>query len=316
MAEGVVVNPTFENATIEDICFIANKDGVDIDADFATVKGCRFKLGDHDPTIDVDADDVLLHRNILVGADGIEIDGDRATVTENEIRNTDDNECIDFTGISLDAVVTHNLLEECDGDAISNDAGGNNATISHNIIRNLPDDADGIDWDGNNVTIYGNMITSGDDNGIRFNGDDSTIDGNFIEQISGDDNSDAGIAVTGEDNLITHNTTRLNGYAGILNTNGDRNTYRENVSEKNGRAGIRIQDGTDNIVDDNTLFDNDGEGINNGGRGTAINTVITDNTSLSNRSDVCNDTAGPSSIAVFTGNAFVTGGVATDCVVN
>ncbi len=331
--KGVEIIVGGDNATIKNVCFIDNEEGVDADnlspnnVNNVKVINCEF-IGSHpEGAIDIRGDDAYVEKNTLLNTDGIEIKGNRATVKSNTVRVTTDRECIDGEGD--DALITKNHLGPNDDDGIEwdgnnaeitynkingcEDAGinyaGENANISHNNITDINDDDAGIFAEGNNLKITNNYISNTSNEGIDCIGDSNTISKNTVKLAGNDSDSEPGIEIEGNDNIITYNITRLNSFAGIVNESGSDNEYIGNISKNNGTSGIRIEDGDGNIVDKNRTLHNHGEGINNDV--TAINTVVTNNTSLGNRTDVCN--AG--TIATFTGNNFVTGGDATPCVV-
>lgn len=259
---------------------------------------------DEHAAIRITGNEVLVRGNTLLHTDGIIVNGNSAKVLGNFIRLSEDNQCIRVDGNQ--ALIAWNELKACGEDGISYN--GTEARILNNTIVLAPDDEDGIDAAGNDIEIAYNFIKDPWEAGIEFNGSNSKIHHNEIH--GGGDNNDAGIDVeSGNDNLIAHNQVSGSSRTGIRNEEGSRNKYVHNRSFGNGQSGIRIQKGDANVVAHNEAFDNHGEGINNGN--TATNTVIKDNRSFGNRTDVCND----GTIAEFDDNAFRTGGTATACVV-
>jgi len=306
---GIDINGGGSNATINNVCFIEIFEGIDADpgsdVNNVTVSNCHFNGIRAVEAVDIQGDDATVTWNVLLNTDGVKIMGDRATVKFNTIKVTTDNECIEIDGDY--AYIADNLVDGCESDSI--DYRGDNSTIRKNHINSTADDENGIDARGDYLKIEENVILIASDSGIEYQGNSSTIYGNIVENTGADSDSEPGIQIRGDDNMIIENITRENTFAGIKNDSGDRNTYRGNISERNGKSGIQIEDGSDNVVDQNRFRGNHGEGINNAS--SAVATVITDNTSTKNRTDVCND----GDIATFTGNDFATGGTGTPCVV-
>ncbi len=286
-------NTTISFNTLKDCLF----DGIVADGDDNKIENNSIKQCGQDG-VDTSGDRVRVALNTIEGmpaqsGNGIEYDGDRPDIYKNTIISTD-KEGIDLFCFSSGGPST------CTG-----------GSVKENTVRFAFDDADGMEIDGFNLRIEYNIITDTSESGLNYNGDFGTIYWNTIERAGTEDRNEDGFDISGNNNMITNNTARDNRFSGITNDSGSNNTYRGNLSEKNGMSGIRIEDGSDNIVDRNRTLNNNGEGINNSG--TATSTDVTNNTSLGNRTDICN--VPPGTISPFTGNVFVTGGTATPCVV-
>ena len=237
-------------------------------------------------------------RNVLrsLSNTGIRIDGDGELVTNWRIENNVIKDAAE-KGIHLTEV--------------------SDSTIKGNTMENLGDDGMDIRGDFNtpaqNMKILKNVIKRVGRDGMFFSGENSLIQGNLFEYAGIED----GIHLSGGSNKVLDNIVRYSGEIGIKNGSPGNNTpfsnnnvYRGNRSEYNGSSGFLNGKGNDNTVDHNTFLKNNGEGINNLGQGT--NTLFTNNTSLQNRTDICNDgSINPAS----DDNRFDTGGFNTPCVV-
>jgi hypothetical protein len=290
---------------VQNICAIENEGGIRGNGDRVKITGTKFLGIQIDEAIAITGNDAAIHNNKLIHTDGINISGQNAEIFGNVVVVTTDNPCIKVTGAN--ALIIANKALECAEQGI-NLAAGTDGKIVKNVVEGVVEGSEGILAVGSRIEIGENETRETSNSGISFTGSNGRVHNNHVK-IGGAENVQPGILINGSNNIIFENVTDVNSNAGILNAAGSRNQYLSNLSIGNGKSGIRLNNGDRNILRLNQTLKNQGEGINNGP--TATNSTIENNTSLGNRTDVCND----GTIAVFVNNFFATGGVNTPCVV-
>jgi hypothetical protein len=289
--DGTDVEIVGDGTIVRENAFFVTDEGVYLRGAGARVEGNEF-VTCNDDCIRVKGPNTVVTENEIESADdAIELDGDNPTVTRNEVRGSDDD----------------NVNVDCGADPDDVDpATCTGGLIADNEIVGNSDDDQGIDAEGDHLVVRDNRADGTAQAGIRYSGDNGTVTGNQIRRAGKP--FFAAMEIRGDDNQVLGNKIILPASAAI-ETFGDRNTFRKNVIAQGGTSGFFQRDGTANVIVDNKIKGCHGEGINNALGAT--DTVIEDNTTTGNRTDVCND----GTIASFTGNTLDTGGVATPCLV-
>lgn len=344
--DGILIGS--DDATIvgNDIIQVEDGDGIEVDdGDNAVITDNDIRSCGDDG-IEVDwGNNAYIARNTIrtVSDDGIYLrEMTNSTVTGNDVRGCDDegidSYTCDYDGFACllvgNNVFTDNIVECTEDEAF--DISEQNPTVTGNTAKNVIDD-DGYDIDCPDGPCLGGTISNNyaayatdDDEGFDLDVDNMIISGNVAEH-----NAEEGFNIDGDNNQISNNTARYNGTEGFeegFEVDGDNNLITDNLAEFNCGRGFYV--GGDNTVTGNTALDNyrtgiklgytnggtltvnsniandnHGEGIANDANGTTGTVVITNNTALGNRTDICNT----GTITTFTGNTFVTGGDTTAC---
>jgi parallel beta-helix repeat protein len=334
-----------DNATIvgNDIIQVEDGDGIDVDDGDNAVITDNYIHSCGDDGIEVEwGNNAYIARNTIrtVSDDGIYLrEMTNSTVTKNDVKGCDD-EGIDSYTCDWDGFVcllvgnntfTDNIVEFTDDEAFditeqNPTVTGNTAmnifdddgydidcphgclggTISNNYAAYATDDDEGFDLDVDNMTISGNVAEHNAEEGFDIDGDNNTISNNTA-RYNGTEGWEEGFDIAGDGNLIHNNLGEFNYGRGFYVRGA--NTVTGNTALNNYRTGIKLGNthGGTLAVNSNIANDNHGEGIANDA--TTGWVVITNNTALGNRTDICND----GNIFTFLGNTFVTGGAATAC---
>jgi len=116
------------------------------------------------------------------------------------------------------------------------------------------------------------------------------------------------VQIFGDEFRVVRNTLR--GGLGLAVTGSDGNTVEHNIADRNLKDGFHVEIEDDenepsegNVLDDNRAMGNQAEGIENDG----VDTVLTDNTSMDNRTDC----AGDGTVAMDSGNVCADGSTFT-----
>jgi len=360
---GINLNQDVTDTTITDMCFRANGRAV---ADFCGVVGedgysdCAGSNGNdrtrvfrsfvdgasQSESIDITGDDVIVRHNLILNAEGIDVDGDNYLVAANAVSNSAGDDCVDVTGAN--GVVKHNIGAACDGGLDLNDAAG--TVAKGNLFVGMPDDEEGIDEYTNDMTatpgvsILYNIVAMASDDGVSVHSSNSTVKGNFVER-TGNDSSEAGVRLMGNNNEVVANFIRKSSWFGIRveshydNTGAaasDGNNLYCNVIDDAVRGGITLVVDTadpgptsNTTIDRNLILNSQGEGVaipecyeydadtdsntcDLAAYPGATNTTVTDNTFENNRTDICNNSATTTDGG---GNTYSSGGFNTGCVV-
>ncbi len=347
---GINLNQDVTDTTITDTCFRGNTTAI---ADFCGVVDENGNSDCADPNgndrtrifrsfvdgasnsegIKVTGDDVIVRHNLLLNTEGIDVDGDNYLVAANAASVTTDDECFDLDGAN--GVAKHNIGVTCDSGMYLNDFDG--AVVKGNLLVGAADDDEGIyaSGGGDDLSLLYNIIALTSDDGIAGSMSSGTIKGNFVER-AGNDSSEPGLKVNGDDNTIVANFMRKNSWYG-MDVDGDGNDVYCNVLDGNHRAGIVLRHGysssadtTNTTIDRNLILNTDGEGVAIPGcyiwdadtesntcdpteNPAATNTTLTDNTFEDNRTDICNES---DTTTDGGGNTYSSGGFSTDCVAN
>jgi len=357
---GILLSTEVTDTTVERVCFRNNASAVVsiFLEDPDTFE--RIPPNNHNTTIrhsfvdgasrvegfEILGDDAVVEDNLLLNTEGIEVEGSGYTVSFNAVAVTNDDECFDLDGPN--GLVSHNIGVSCDG-ALALD-NGLNTTVLGNLFRGVPDDDEGIealdvpesnvDEPGNLETIIkNNIVRLISDNGVEFGASDGLFEGNLIE-YAGNDSSEAGLQLRGNNNEVLYNLIRFSSQRGILIESffdatleqelpSSGNLIQGNLLTRNHTSGIHFPPGfdfgggpvlqaDDTTIEGNLITLNEGEGVSipegsdPPNEPAATNTTLTDNTFDGNRTDICNEAA---STVDGGGNVFTTGGFDTDCVV-
>lgn len=300
-----------------------SESGIRVVGPQATLEKCRVERT-VSTGIDVEADGVTLRKNVVRGTysgDGIFLDGEDCVIESNDVRRAG-NHAISLRGTNL--LVRKN---RCLGPIAKTGIvwEGADATIENNVVT----DAAGIGIDvllvgvatvvGNRVERCGrwgirvgeedvalvdvrdNVVRDVISHGIYVSMDFGAVEGNEVRNC-GSAATDAGMYVslggTYSDNVVR-------GCAGDgFRITADGVTFAGNRSIENSVDGFDVEStASDVVLDGNTATKNLGEGFEVNG----MNAVLKNNVSSKNRIDLAADTF----LAVFTDNAYGTGGLLT-----
>ena len=174
---GIHVNFGANDTLIEDVfvtgadtdCVLVEDGPTRLDA--MNIRGCGSQ------GVDAQADDIGIFDSVISNADrGTIISvGERIEIVDNDIRVSEDSECIDHSGNN--ARIEGNTISSCDTDGI--DARGDNIVIKDNDIFAV--DFQCIDGDGDNVLITDNVMASCSSGGVDWFGAEPTVDNNSVE---------------------------------------------------------------------------------------------------------------------------------------
>jgi parallel beta-helix repeat protein len=220
--------------------------------------------------------------------EGINVSDRMPTLTTNTVQNVFEEDCFQVNCGSSD----------CDG----------TGQITNNKAFYCGENDDGFNLDVWNILISGNIAEHIHDKGFKIDGDNNTIQNNTARWCG--TNSDSGFGIDGDNNNINGNLAEFNSLRGF-EIYGN-NTITRNTARKNYQTGMRLgyADGGTVNVTYNTVTDNQGEGIANfAPDGGSSFVIISNNTVLRNRTDICNE----GTIDIFSSNIFTTGGTGTPC---
>ena len=201
----------------------------------------------------------MIERNLLLNTEGIDINGTGYTVSFNAVAVTNDKECFVITGAN--GLVSHNIGVSCEGWLDLDDAA--DTTVLGNLFQGVPDDDEAIeagdvpeanvDEPGNARTIIkNNIVRLISDHGVEFGASDGLFEGNLVEH-AGNDSSEAGLQLRGNNNQVLYNLIRFSSQRGILiESFGDAtlgevpstgNLIRGNLLTRNHTSGIHLPSG-------------------------------------------------------------------------
>jgi hypothetical protein len=186
-------------------------DGVNIDGDHATIQNSVF-FGNNGDGVDVTGYALIQNNSIWNNYyDGVYVNGPNSTVTRNDIKTTDDADCIHLCWDSDGAKVTYNTIQSCDQDGIGSHH-SSNQDISNNTIKSVYYNGIYVYGDdsetASNITIKNNTIKGVGSHGILLENyvSNSVIDRNNISTTH-----DEGIHVdTRPDSFVAANVVSNN----------------------------------------------------------------------------------------------------------
>jgi parallel beta-helix repeat protein len=337
---------TFDRLTIIN----SGSAGIEANANGVTVSGCLL-VGNHGG-IRISGDDVHVLRTSIVndGDKGLEIEGSDATVETSDFQYLDSGTGIYVQGpgalvkkCTVRVCGDNGIYLESEGGRIENckvsdvrqvgidfygdggkllkntvsgtastgiDIEGDDLLVVSNSVSHVINDSDGIYAYGKNGHYEKNRVFGVSDTPFDLNVDGSVIIRNQAQDFGGE--GDAGFSIEGNENRIERNTAK-NGDSTGMRVYGSQNEILRNKLQGMTDNGLEVNesDSENNLLEGNIITNNQGDGIENGG----VNTTVRGNRCRGNLQDVSNRNGDGANLIDGGGNAFTTGGLTVDPLV-